>query len=238
MGRIYSNSFFHYTQKYEVLVGILENGFIGSYANEQYPKANGAIGHLYIPMISFCDIPLSQLQHIVYGNYAIGMSRLWGNELPLCPVSYYPNKRSANITRFITDCFDKFKNNSSLYTKLLGYVKPVRKYRETGYAKQRRRDNYIEREWRKIYQKKWIESKDQYVAFKEKNGGSLLNQFISRFHPSQVDMIVVKSDVDREDLISKINSLQQIGGYSDIRNNERLLLISKITTIDEIKKNY
>lgn len=238
MGRIYSNSFFHYTQKYEVLVGILENGFIGSYANEQYPKANGAIGHLYIPMISFCDIPLSQLQHIVYGNYAIGMSRLWGNELPLCPVSYYPNKRSANITRFITDCFDKFKNNSSLYTKLLGYVKPVRKYRETGYAKQRRRDNYIEREWRKIYQKKWIESKDQYFAFKEKNGDSLLNQFISRFHPSQVDMIVVKSDVDRGDLISKINSLQQIGGYSDISKKEKLLLISKITTIDEIKKNY
>ena len=159
MGRIYSNSFFHYTQKYEVLVGILENGFIGSYANEQYPKANGAIGHLYIPMISFCDIPLSQLQHIVYGNYAIGMSRLWGNELPLCPVSYYPNKRSANITRFITDCFDKFKNNSSLYTKLLGYVKPVRKYRETGYAKQRRRDNYIEREWRKIYQKILLSAK-------------------------------------------------------------------------------
>lgn len=189
-------------------------------------------------MISFCDIPLSQLQHIVYGNYAIGMSRLWGNELPLCPVSYYPNKRSANITRFITDCFDKFKNDSSLYTKLLGYVKPVKKYRETGYAKQRRRDNYIEREWRKIYVKDWIESKDQYVAFKETNGGSLLNQFIARFHPSQVDMIVVKSDVDRENLISKINSLQQIGGYSDIRNNERLLLISKITTIDEIKKNY
>lgn len=238
MGRIYSNSFFHYTPKYEVLVEILENGFIGSYANEQYPKTNGAIGHLYIPMISFCDIPLSQLQHIVYGNYAIGMSRLWGNELPLCPVSYYPNKRSANITRFITDCFDNFKNNPSLYTKLLGYVKPVKKYRETGYAKQKRRDNYIEREWRKIYIKDWIENNEQYFAFKEKNGGSLLNQFIARFHPSQVDMIVVKSDVDREGLISKIKSLLQIGGYSHIMDKDKLLLISKITTIDEIKKNY
>lgn len=65
-----------------------------------------------------------------------------------------------------------------------------------------------------------------------------MNQFIARFHPSQVDMIVVKSDVDREDLISKIKSLQQIGGYSPIMDKDKLLLISKITTIDEIKKNY
>lgn len=238
MGRIYSNSFFHYTQKYDVLVDILKNGFIGSYANEQFPKSNGTIGHLYIPMISFCDIPLSQLQYIVYGNYAIGMSRVWGNDLPLCPVSYFPNNRRANLTRFIAHCFDDFHSGNSLYAKILGYVKPIRKYKENGYAIGRRKDNYIEREWRKIYLKEWIEGPEQYASFKKKHSNPLLNHFRARFLPSQVDMIVVESEVDRENLITIINSLQQIGGYANIGTKDRLHLISKITTIDEIKKNY
>ena len=238
MGRIYSNSFFHYTKKYDVLVKILEQGFIGAYANEQYPKNNGTLGHLYIPMISFCDIPLSQLQYIVYGNYAIGMSRGWGNTLPLCPVSYFPNSRRANFTRFITHCFDDFHANKSLYAKILGYVKPVNKYKENGYAVGLRKDNYIEREWRKIYLKEWLESAEQYASFQEKTGGKLLNHFIAKFHSSQVDMIVVKNEFDRENLITTINSLQQIGGCANVGTKDRLLLISKITTIDEIKKNY
>lgn len=238
MGRIYSNSFFHYTQKYDVLVAILKNGFIGSYANEQFPQGNGSIGHLYIPMISFCDIPLAQLQYVVYGNYAIGMSRGWGNDLPLCPVSYFPNNRRANLTKYITDCFDNFPRKASQYSKLLGYAKPVRKYKEHGYASHRRKDNYIEREWRKIYLKDWFESSEQYASFKERNDGALLNHFIARFRPYQVDMIVVMSEVDRENLITEINSLQQIGGYHNISDKDRLLLVSKITTIDEIKKNY
>ena len=53
-----------------------------------------------------------------------------------------------------------------------------------------------------------------------------------------VDMIVVENEVDRENLITTINSLQQIGGYANVGTKEKLLLISKITTIDEIKKNY
>ena len=238
MGRIYSNSFFHYTQKYDVLVEILKKGFVGSYANEQFPKSNGTIGHLYIPMISFCDIPLSQLQYIVYGNYAIGMSRVWGNDQPLCPVSYFPNNRRANFTKFITDCFDNFPKNALQYSKILGYVKPVKKFKENGYAPHRRRDNYIEREWRKIYLKDWLRNSDQYVSFNEKNESPLLNHFIARFRPTQVDMIIVESEEDRENHISKIQSLQQIGGYHNITDKDRLLLISKITTIDEIKKNY
>lgn len=234
MGRIYTNSFFHYTKKYDVLVQILANGFVGSFANEQFPKSDGTLGHLYIPMISFCDIPLSQLQYIVYGNYAIGMTREWGNNLPLSPVSYYPNSFRANYTKFLTKCIE----NDPQYTKILGYVKPVKKYREKGYATNKRKDNYIEREWRKIYLKSWMESAEQYDAYIKKNGSALLNNFVSKFKPSQVDMIVVKSKVDRENLIRDIYALNQIGGYTNIINQDKLRLISKITTIDEIKKNY
>ena len=68
--------------------------------------------------------------------------------------------------------------------------------------------------------------------------GFQLKHFIAKFHSSQVDMIVVKNEFDRENLITTINSLQQIGGCANVGTKDRLLLISKITTIDEIKKNY
>lgn len=51
-------------------------------------------------------------------------------------------------------------------------------------------------------------------------------------------MIVVKNEFDRENLIATINSLQQLGGCANVGTKDRLLLISRITTIDEIKKNY
>ena len=74
--------------------------------------------------------------------------------------------------------------------------------------------------------------------FKETHNGTLIDNFVARFQPSQVDMIVVNNEADRESLIEEINSLQKIGGYNKIAKKDKLILISKITTINEIKKNY
>ncbi len=79
MARIYSNSFFHYTTQ-EGLLGILQEGFKATYCKEQFKNGEGEIKYIGIPMISFCDIPLSLLSEVVYGDrgYAIGMKREWG----------------------------------------------------------------------------------------------------------------------------------------------------------------
>ena len=79
MPRIYSNAFFHYTTK-EGLLGILKEGFKASYCKEQFKNNKGELRYIGIPMISFCDIPLSLISQILYGEgkYAIGMKRTWG----------------------------------------------------------------------------------------------------------------------------------------------------------------
>ena len=91
MSRIYSGSFFHYTDSLKSLLSILKSGFKFSYSKEQFRNEKNELVYLKIPMVSFCDIPLGLIQHITYGGYALGMNRSWGNEKKLQPVNYYKN---------------------------------------------------------------------------------------------------------------------------------------------------
>lgn len=85
MGKIYSTSYFHYTRDLNTLIQILQNGFIGSFCREDF-QYNKQLFSLHIPMVSFCDLPLSQITNITYGDYAIGMSSVWGNKEKLTPI--------------------------------------------------------------------------------------------------------------------------------------------------------
>lgn len=247
MAQVYSNSFFHYTREFETLVKILESGFMGSYANEQIPQKDGKIGHVYIPMISFCDIPLSQIRHIVtYGEFAIGMSRTWGNSLPLCPVCYFPKNKEANLTSCISSCYEAYENDRKskrhkitvqTAKKILGYAKPTEKYREDDYAKNKRLDNYVEREWRKIYLANWFDSRKEYDDYGNSHGNHLFKKLRAMFKCSDINMIVVPDEESRKNLADRIKSLEKIGG-NPVCANDALYLVSKITTIEEIDENY
>lgn len=50
-----TNYLFHYTKKLDTFIEILEYGFLPNYCKEIMP--DGEI--LSIPMVSFCDIPLT-----------------------------------------------------------------------------------------------------------------------------------------------------------------------------------
>lgn len=71
-GTNHTTSLFHYTQDWKNVLGILQNGIYFSYSFDDL----GAI-FIAIPMISFCDIPLSRNQEHIsrYGNYAVGISK-------------------------------------------------------------------------------------------------------------------------------------------------------------------
>lgn len=58
---------------------ILMGSFSISYCKETFVLDNARPYILGIPMVSFCDIPLSQiLDHVKkYGNYGIGLSKEW-----------------------------------------------------------------------------------------------------------------------------------------------------------------
>ncbi|HEX7458151.1 MAG TPA: abortive infection system antitoxin AbiGi family protein, partial [Ginsengibacter sp.] len=85
---ISSNSLFHFTDRIEVLVDILNDKFRGSYCREVLHYKEEAIP-IYIPKISFCDIPLKTLSNYsIYGKFGIGLRKEWGIKNRLNPVLY------------------------------------------------------------------------------------------------------------------------------------------------------
>ncbi|MDY3339094.1 hypothetical protein JSO54_01710 [Riemerella anatipestifer] len=75
---------FHYTKTFELLKKILNNGFIPSYCFE-------IVGDFkyYIPMVSFCNIPLQDVHLFArYGEYGIGMNLDWAVKKSISPVVY------------------------------------------------------------------------------------------------------------------------------------------------------
>jgi hypothetical protein len=66
---ISANALFHFTRSMENLIGILQREFYPRYALENMNLLETEIParHMAIPMVSFCDIPLSQVKdHVEY----------------------------------------------------------------------------------------------------------------------------------------------------------------------------
>ena len=90
----HTSTLFHYTKSVNTLLTILREGLRFTYCLEEYPLVpDRKVG---IPMISFCDIPISDsVEHAQkYGSYAIGLTKesLLDN-VNICnlisPVHYY-----------------------------------------------------------------------------------------------------------------------------------------------------
>lgn len=92
---ISANTLFHFT-KFEYLKGILQNCFHPRHSVELLPSLgeNNPVG---IPMVSFCDIRITQLsKHIeTYNPYGIGMRKSWGIEQGINPVFYVQQESPA-----------------------------------------------------------------------------------------------------------------------------------------------
>lgn len=92
------NLVFHYTKKLEFLLNILKDGFQPSYC---YEKINDL--EYYIPMVSFCNIPLTDVDdYMRYGKYGIGLSLDWAIRNGISPVVYiHENTPFANLHKQI-----------------------------------------------------------------------------------------------------------------------------------------
>ena len=91
LNNINASSLFHFTRRFDTLQSIVKNGLRYSYAYEKYsPEVMSIIGQnsaleglkendngVAIPMISFCDIPITRASvHMdKYGEYAIGFDK-------------------------------------------------------------------------------------------------------------------------------------------------------------------
>lgn len=87
---LYPSTLFHFTDKYSALKGILtDKCFRVSYANEKILGVSSE-RNFGIPMVSFCDIRLSQLSEHTkkYGQYGLGMTKKWAINNGINPVNY------------------------------------------------------------------------------------------------------------------------------------------------------
>ena len=224
MARIYSTSYFHYTRNFANLVGILQNGFVGSYCEENF-KWNGNVLSLYMPVISFCDLPLSHIDKMTYGDYAIGMSSVWGNATNITPICYFPNNQRNSLTKYISKlAYDFCQTNASKGIQLLAYAKPKNKYKNPN---KHPLDNYKERECRRVYLNGITTDCGMH--------GQLCPQLVLPFSADDVTFIIVKDEQDRSSLIQQIPQWSQVGGIQSFNN---LPLCSKILTKQEIRNNF
>lgn len=97
-----SESIYHFTDDLEVIKSILKDqSFIGSYCKEDLRYKEEEIS-LYVPMISFCDIPIKTYSNLgaIYGKYGIGISKSCAIRHKLTPVLYI-DKNSALLDNLI-----------------------------------------------------------------------------------------------------------------------------------------
>ncbi|WP_265463034.1 abortive infection system antitoxin AbiGi family protein [Aeromonas salmonicida] len=102
-----TNTIMHFTNTKAALRGILESDFNLKYCNERI-EIEGAVFEMSVPMVSFCDIPLSEVkEHITkYGSYGIGLTREWAERNGLNPVLYL--ERKSRLGNSLEKAYDHF----------------------------------------------------------------------------------------------------------------------------------
>ncbi|WP_103070843.1 abortive infection system antitoxin AbiGi family protein [Aquimarina sediminis] len=118
------NHIFHYTGQFDWLKKILKNGFAPSYCEETINNST-----YYIPMVSFCNIPLKDVDNYMhYGKYGIGMSMEWAIKHQLSPVIYihenspikdlYDTTFNLTMEQFIKkSLFDSYNKHKKITNK-------------------------------------------------------------------------------------------------------------------------
>lgn len=103
---ISANSIIHYTSTFDILCKILEEGFKIKYCKEDlHLNKIGDGSSAAHPMVSFCDIPLTETsRHFEsYGHYGVGLSKEWAIDNGINPVLYIEERSSLakSLSRII-----------------------------------------------------------------------------------------------------------------------------------------
>ena len=224
MPSISANALFHFTSSAQKLASILANDFWPNYHHEKIYLRADADYELFIPMVSFCDIPLSQIsQHIErYGHYGLGMSKEWGIRNGLNPVLYLNadsilanDLHAALKATFLKEGVDALLNSQRC----------IKEYKDADTC------YYNEREWMYVAPEKIL----QHPPSEE--GLAALNQKVRfrslSFEPQDIRYVVTKNREDIPNLIQDIFRLK-----SNRSQDEKLLVISKIISCEDITEDF
>ena len=268
MSKLSSTTLFHFTPKMEYLKSILKNGFSPRYCREKYlPGAgNESIEEIAIPMVCFCDIPLSQItEHSqFYGSYGIGLSKEWIFENQIAPVQYsYENsnpilmlKEAMSNFKKIEDLFeisDKEDDENLPFEKYSTYTKIIQSVTyQTFFTKKFEGDTldkngnlifkkfYDEKEWRYIPSPKLVCGSD-YLLYIDENFETIIpvqNELISK----HIQLKIEPKDI-KFILVKNLDEKEEIFKFiPEIFKNRPYLdiinLQTKIIDLESIKEDF
>ena len=139
MSIISANTLFHFTHTKDTLLKILETGFRPSYCREFGVSTDNRINESHVPMVCFCDLPLSFIEKHSegyvwiykktnqefkgYGRYAVGLSKDWGQKSKLNPVTYVTNhSHYLEYSLWLNTITNEIRSNTELWDPIYHLV--------------------------------------------------------------------------------------------------------------------
>jgi hypothetical protein len=240
-----SNTLIHFTKNKEDLKGILSSNFKLYYCKETI-ILDEIQSTFHVPMVSFCDIPLSEVKdHISkYGNYGIGLTKEWGRRNGLNPVLYIDQKSmlSKNIRNVINYHAGKITENdfndaNEEIKSAIDIVRYIKNYEGILKRVGQRGEKYRfsdEREWRFVPEfsqdfEMLITKKD--APFKKAKIDSEIPEIRLDFEPNDIRYIIINED---EEISEFIKHLRDCKGHKYTQHAVEKLA-TRIFTAEQIK---
>lgn len=256
-----ADTLFHFTNSLHNIINILSNDFCARYCMEDFKFMDD--DEFAIPMVCFCDIPLSQIRNHIdkYGGYAIGLKKDWGIKNGINPVFYvlsdsFPTnkikevattlaKQSENKNIIDNEARTELEKSRYLMWDFINYIKPYegRAWNKKNFDGEKTRF-YDEREWRYIpdmdfrdkYEGLWYLTKEDFLneeIRKEKNKEIEELSKLS-FTPKDIKYIIVNSD---EEILDLWNAIDRIKG-DKYTQNEIMILKTRIISKEQILNDF
>lgn len=244
-----TNSIIHYTKNIKNVELILKEGFKVKYCYEKVLSSEKGHIHSAFPMVSFCDIPLSQVKEHLnsYGCYGLGLKKDWAKKNKLSPVLYFD--RDSELINYIREEFGRL--NEKMKNKEFDFCDFEHLITILSYSKNYEGDlnrsgeilkNYRffdEREWRYVPNKEklgeaspWV-TQVKYNADKVKYNNAL-NHIRLAFDVNDISYIVVKTEDEIKEMTQIVRNI-----FSDQCSLQKMeILLTKIITTDQILYDF
>ena len=234
-----TNTLFHFTGSINVLFKILEKGFWPMYSKETGWGKEGEI-RFAIPMVSFCNIPLSQIgEHIkYYGNYGIGISMSWVvMKKEIQPVTYTTNTTISEINAKLEDGLTEV--DEAIWIRIKRYKGWNWKSKIDKKNLNSRYSYYDEREWRYIPEK--LTKEQLLIPVNKEDDVKYLNSNTKGYCLTPplryINYIIIRYDTERAKVLEYLKEPSMLFGkkYSE---EELSVLKSKIISCTQIKRDF
>jgi len=241
-----SNTLIHFTKEKDSLKKILEENFRVFNCKESV-VLGGKRNTIRVPMVSFCDIPLSEVKdHISkYGNYGIGMTKEWGLRKALNPVLYVAHNSMLSASyrqafkHYALDTdkdIDEWSDEQKAIADVLRYMK---NYEGPLMRQDEAIDSYRfsdEREWRFV--PPYSEPCTMFVSetYYQENINTVdktLNEMRLEFEPNDIKYIIINDDTEIGEFVDHLRRVK--GKNYSLHDIERLT--TRIFTTEQIKSD-